>query len=95
MLTVISNVHTNKTISESDLKRWEVLDKTLKKLEKQLKTSASLSFAFIPGSLVNCIRNGDWVLLDEINLASTETLECLSTILEPDGSVILLERGNF
>ena len=43
---------------------------------------------------MNAIRNGGWVLLDEINLASTETLECLSGLLESeDGSIVLVERG--
>jgi hypothetical protein len=38
---------------------------------------------------------GYWVLLDEINLASAETLECLSGLLEgSNGSVYLLERGD-
>ncbi|XP_050076078.1 midasin [Anopheles maculipalpis] len=75
--------------------KWNTLQGKLRKLDAQLKNSINVSFAFIPGSLVNCIRNGDWVLLDEINLASTETLECLSTILEPDGSIVLLERGDY
>ncbi|KAH8321594.1 hypothetical protein KR074_009789 [Drosophila pseudoananassae] len=77
------------------LPRWQTLGDKLQKLQVQLDKSINISFAFIPGSLVNCISNGDWVLLDEINLASAETLECLSTILEPEGSVVLLERGDF
>ncbi|EDW47459.1 GM20404 [Drosophila sechellia] len=77
------------------LPRWQTLREKLQKLQMQLDKSINISFAFIPGSLVNCISNGDWVLLDEINLASAETLECLSTILEPEGSVVLLERGDF
>jgi midasin len=97
MLKVISNAYKILSAKEKsvDFVQWQVLEKKLQKLDHQLKTSINLSFAFIPGSLVNCIRNGDWVLLDEINLASAETLECLSTILEPDGSIILLERGDF
>lgn len=75
--------------------RWNALHVKLLKLNSQLKNSINISFAFITGSLVNCIKNGDWVLLDEINLASSETLECLSTILEPDGSIVLLEKGDF
>ena len=40
------------------------------------------------------IRRGEWVLLDEINLAAAETLECLSGLLEStSGSIILMERG--
>jgi hypothetical protein len=33
---------------------------------------------------VEAARNGDWVLLDEINLASAETLGCLCAILDSD-----------
>ncbi|XP_061400556.1 midasin [Musca vetustissima] len=77
------------------LPRWLDLKIKLHKLNNQLNKSINISFAFIPGSLVKCIKNGDWVLLDEINLASAETLECLSTILEPEGSVVLLEKGDF
>ena len=41
------------------------------------------------------MQSGDWLLLDEINLASSETLECLSGILESaQGSVVLLEKGD-
>lgn len=99
-LMIISKVYKrleSKSSKNNDnvAQRWHVLENKLTKLDQQLKNSINLSFAFIPGSLVNCIKNGDWVLLDEINLASTETLECLSTILEPDGSVVLLERGDF
>jgi midasin len=98
MLKVISNAYKickEKPKMQKEIIQWEVLEKKLKKLDQQFKKTINLSFAFIPGSLVNCIKNGDWVLLDEINLASTETLECLSTILEPDGSIILLESGDF
>ena len=43
---------------------------------------------------MKALRNGEWVLLDEINLASAETLECLSGLLESTtGSICLLERG--
>lgn len=43
--------------------------------------------------LANC--SGWWVLLDEINLASAETLQCLSGLLEGgNGSLSTLERGD-
>ncbi|XP_055690608.1 midasin [Lutzomyia longipalpis] len=74
---------------------WEILVGKLRKLSGQLRNSINMSFAFISGALVNCLKNGEWILLDEINLASTETLECLATILEPDGSIVLLEKGDY
>jgi midasin len=52
-------------------------------------------FSFVEGPLAKAIRNGDWVLLDEVNLASAETLESLSTLLQsPDSSLILTEQGD-
>ena len=43
---------------------------------------------------MTALKAGHWVLLDEINLASAETLECLSGLLEScSGSVILADRG--
>jgi hypothetical protein len=41
------------------------------------------------------LKEGHWLLLDEINLASSETLERLGAVLESTtGSVSLLERGD-
>lgn len=58
-----------------------------------LKLQKRLSYV-IKGTLVKALRNGDWVLLDEINLAAAETLECLSGLLESQaGSLVLTERG--
>ncbi|KAK5645761.1 hypothetical protein RI129_004225 [Pyrocoelia pectoralis] len=74
---------------------WKNIHKKLLKLQLQLKHKNSLAFSFIEGSLVKAIKNGYWVLLDEINLANAETLECLSGLLESDkGSLSLLERGD-
>ena len=59
------------------------------------KCSNSIHFqSFLQGTLVKALKAGEWVLLDEINLANAETLECLSGLLEStSGSVILTERG--
>ncbi|KAI9142687.1 hypothetical protein BKA69DRAFT_1123750 [Paraphysoderma sedebokerense] len=52
-------------------------------------------FSFIEGSLVKAVRNGHWILLDEINLASAETLESLSGLLQDStGSLLLTEKGD-
>ncbi|XP_063981633.1 midasin-like isoform X2 [Diachasmimorpha longicaudata] len=88
----------SKTISQQDaelLIKWEKLLTKLQKLKSQVKAELSLAFAFIEGSLVKALQDGHWVLLDEINLASSETLECLSGLLEgSSGSISLLERGD-
>ena len=52
-------------------------------------------FAFVEGALVTALKEGRWILFDEINLAPAETLERLSGVLESaTGSVVLSERGD-
>ncbi|KAF1847542.1 P-loop containing nucleoside triphosphate hydrolase protein [Cucurbitaria berberidis CBS 394.84] len=68
-------------------------------LEAQLASgSEAFAFSFLEGNIVKAVRNGDWVLLDEINLASSDTLEALTDLLGggPDGnpSILLTETGN-
>ncbi|GIY84773.1 midasin, partial [Caerostris extrusa] len=45
-------------------------------------------------ALVKAMKDGEWLLLDEINLAEAETLECLAGVLDNDDSLILLEKGD-
>ena len=62
---------------------------------KQQAAAASFVFQFYEGSLVQNWRAGGWLLLDEINLASSATLERLSAALElKRGSLYLSERGD-
>ncbi|GME83467.1 unnamed protein product [Ambrosiozyma monospora] len=65
------------------------------------KQSASIEnsflFKFIEGSLVKAVRNGDWLLLDEVNLATPETLDSISDLLSDQVSsrnVLLSEKGD-
>ncbi|RMZ67921.1 midasin (AAA ATPase) [Pyrenophora seminiperda CCB06] len=79
--------------------RWEKFAADLHALESQLANgSEAFAFSFLEGNIVKAVRNGDWVLLDEINLASSDTLEALTDLLGggPDGnpSILLTETGN-
>ncbi|KAF2198877.1 P-loop containing nucleoside triphosphate hydrolase protein [Delitschia confertaspora ATCC 74209] len=79
--------------------RWEKFATDLSDLEAQLSNGAeAFAFSFLEGNIVKAVRNGDWVLLDEINLASSDTLEALADLLGggPDGnpSILLTETGN-
>ena len=39
------------------------------------------------------MSEGWWILLDEVNLASAETLQCLSAVLETDSdSLLFMEK---
>ena len=77
------------------LSEWERLNQDIQQLRKQKKNAESaLAFRFVEGTLVQALRNGDWVLLDEINLATPVTLECLCGLLESSsGSLVLMEKG--
>ncbi|WVQ98136.1 hypothetical protein IAU59_005258 [Kwoniella sp. CBS 9459] len=60
-----------------------------------VKMNSKLVFSFVEGPLVKAMQSGEWILLDEVNLASQETLEAISTILEgPTASLVLTERGD-
>ncbi|KAF3938326.1 Midasin [Dactylella cylindrospora] len=52
-------------------------------------------FKFVEGLLVKAVRNGEWVLLDELNLASPETLESIADLMNDadSRSMLLLEKG--
>ncbi|SJX65482.1 related to MDN1-Huge dynein-related AAA-type ATPase (midasin) [Sporisorium reilianum f. sp. reilianum] len=55
----------------------------------------NLVFSFVEGPLVKALRQGDWILLDEINLAAAETLDSLTGLLQsPTSSITLTERGD-
>lgn len=80
---------------DSKTKQWLAFGAKLLKLEQQIKAASRLTFAFIEGSLVKAMQEGHWVLLDEINLASAEILECLAGLLEDKNETIdLLEKGD-
>nr|XP_048276589.1 midasin isoform X1 [Myodes glareolus] len=76
--------------------KWETFGLRLSHAQQQMKmTENALLFAFVEGTLAQAIKKGEWILLDEINLAAPETLECLSGLLEgSSGSLVLLDRGD-
>ena len=50
-------------------------------------------FQFIEGTLIRSMQEGDWILLDEINLANETLLNRLATLIEGE-HVLLNERGD-
>ena len=76
--------------------QWETLQTKISSLEQQLfRAKKSFCFSFVEGLFITALRAGDWVLLDEINLAPSETLERIASILDSsESSVTLTERGD-
>lgn len=53
------------------------------------------AFGFSEGALVKAVREGWWLLLDEINLAPPEALERISGLMDDSsGSITITERGD-
>ncbi|AET39337.1 AAA family ATPase midasin Ecym_4273 [Eremothecium cymbalariae DBVPG len=78
------------------LNKWQDFHETVKKFELQSKSiENSFVFDFVEGSLVKAIKNGSWLLLDEINLASSDTLESITDLLteKASRSILLSEKG--
>ncbi|XP_007484380.2 midasin isoform X1 [Monodelphis domestica] len=104
LLKLMQHVHKsalNKETKTSDAglllrEKWEAFGLKLNHAHQQMKmTENALLFAFVEGTLAQAVKKGEWILLDEINLAAPETLECLSGLLEGcSGSLILMDRGD-
>jgi midasin len=46
---------------------------------------------FKDGLLVRAVRNGDWIVLDELNLAPTDVLEALNRLLDDNRELVIPE----
>ncbi|CAE7210763.1 MDN1, partial [Symbiodinium sp. KB8] len=55
--------------------------------------SGSMRFRWVDGPLLAAVRRGDWLLLDELNLAPQPVLEGLNAILDHRGAVFIPETG--
>ncbi|KAI5981722.1 midasin [Pisolithus albus] len=75
---------------------WERFEREVDEFDMQhAQGQGKFAFDFVEGPLVRALRVGDWVLLDEINLASSETLECVTALLNgPTASITLTEKGS-
>ena len=49
---------------------------------------------WIDGILTEAMRNGDWIVLDEINAALPEVLFVLQSVLDDDGYIVLEEKDD-
>ncbi|RKF71778.1 Huge dynein-related AAA-type ATPase [Golovinomyces cichoracearum] len=79
--------------------RWEKFAENLDQFDMQLRRgSKGFAFSFVESNIIKAARNGDWVLLDEINLASPDTLESIADLLhnssEESPSILLSETGD-
>ncbi|KAG6496185.1 hypothetical protein ZIOFF_044033 [Zingiber officinale] len=77
------------------LHEWGTFSLRLKAAQKQIGTSSGVYFKFVEGAFITALRNGYWILLDEINLAPPETLQRITGVLDSEkGTLCLAERGD-
>lgn len=50
-------------------------------------------FEWIDGPLVRAMKNGHWMVLDNVNLCSPSILDRINSLCETDGVLVLTERG--
>ncbi|KAL0028971.1 hypothetical protein WJX77_009058 [Trebouxia sp. C0004] len=85
-----------KLASKSTWDAWQRFGSDVSAAEKaSMMAEKGFAFAFVEGALVKAVREGWWLLLDEINLAPAEALERIAGLLEgSSGSVTIAERGD-
>uniref|UniRef100_M8BCY6 Midasin n=1 Tax=Aegilops tauschii TaxID=37682 RepID=M8BCY6_AEGTA len=77
------------------LGEWDSLFSRLNVAHSQLGSASGMSFQFAEGAFVSALRNGHWILLDEVNLAPPETLQRIGAVLDGEkGTLCLAERGD-
>ncbi|KAK9282633.1 hypothetical protein L1049_010852 [Liquidambar formosana] len=84
-----------KPLGEEVYKAWDKFTVKLETARGQIGASSGMLFSFVEGAFVTALRNGYWILLDEVNLAPPETLQRVIGVLEGEnGSFCLAERGD-
>lgn len=92
-----NNERTKRARMSSPSTEWNQFAERITAFDEKVKsTQRSAQFQFIEGLLIRAIRNGHWVLLDELNLAPADTIEGIGelisnrmlTMLESGGSVV-------
>ncbi|XP_003367965.1 putative midasin [Trichinella spiralis] len=53
--------------------------------------NASGQLVFVEGPLVKAMRNGHWIILDELNLADSDVLESLNRVLDDNRELFIME----
>ena len=86
-------------VSSTLRSRWDRFAIQVQTFQNHLISgSKGFAFSFVESNLIRAARKGEWVLLDEINLASPDTLESVADLFSDtaDGgpSILLTETGD-
>lgn len=85
LLCTLCNKAQDNKLTKTSIDNWIDLHIRVKRLLKRVvlrKKSSPMGLKFSDGSLLSAVKNGMWILLDEINLAEPEVLQCIWLILD-------------
>ncbi|KAH6554865.1 hypothetical protein KP509_1Z301100 [Ceratopteris richardii] len=72
----------------------EAIERELTSLKIKLSNTHNNShFEWVDGGFLRAVERGDWILLENANLCSPTVLDRLNPLLEPEGSILVNERG--
>ncbi|XP_059279886.1 midasin isoform X2 [Lycium ferocissimum] len=90
-----SGTKRKRPLADELIKAWETFSLKLDKARMQIGACGGMIFSFVEGAFISALKNGEWILLDEVNLAPPETLQRVIGVLEEEtGSLCLTERGD-
>jgi len=103
ILTIMRSGEHNKDIDSADLEMliyqydfmpsdFDAFEETRARIALNRVKRKAL-FEWADGSLVQAMRHGDYYLLDEISLADDAVLERMNSVLDPQRSILLAEKG--
>lgn len=73
--------------------RCDDLRRDIGELSVSESRSQSGAFQWRDGLLVDALRKGHWLLIDNVNFCNPSVLDRLNGLLEPGGALVLNERG--
>jgi midasin len=80
--------------AELSVQRENLLDKILDRVKETIAAPPQTGrFEWVDGPLVRAIKQGHWALLDGANLCNPSVLDRLNSLCEPNGCLVLSERG--
>jgi len=80
--------------NHSNVNEWKDMMKKFSNILMNLdKIDSNLVFSFLEGNLIKAIKNGDWILIDEINLATNDVLQKIVPLVDGK-SLMLYEKGD-
>ena len=86
-------INNHKNTEFSDYVGFYSSDHQNDKNKKVQKNEININLKFVPGTLVKALKDGDFLLLDELNLAPSDILESLNRLLDENKQLYVPELG--